>query len=290
MRIGFDNDKYISLQAEKIRKRIGQFGGKLYLEFGGKLFDDYHASRVLPGFEPDSKIRMLESLRNEVEAIIVINADNIENAKRRSDIGITYEEDALRLMDSFRARGLHVGGICITHFTGQPHAEAFQSRLEAMGVSVWRHYLIDGYPSDVNHIVSDEGFGKNDYIETTRPLVVVTAPGPGSGKLATCLSQLYHENKRGVEAGYAKYETFPVWNLPLKHPVNVAYEAATADLDDRNIIDPWHLEAYGEVTVNYNRDVETFPVLKAMMEKIAGESPYQSPHRHGRQHGGPVHL
>ena len=277
MRIGFDNDKYISLQAEKIRKRIGQFGGKLYLEFGGKLFDDYHASRVLPGFEPDSKIRMLESLRDEVEAIIVINADNIENAKRRSDIGITYEEDALRLMDSFRARGLMVGGICITHFTGQPHAEAFQRRLEAMGVSVWRHYLIDGYPSDVNHIVSDEGFGKNDYIETTRPLVVVTAPGPGSGKLATCLSQLYHENKRGVQAGYAKYETFPVWNLPLKHPVNVAYEAATADLDDRNIIDPWHLDAYGEVTVNYNRDVETFPVLKAMMEKIAGESPYQSP-------------
>ncbi len=277
MRIGFDNDKYIALQAEKIRKRIGQFGGKLYLEFGGKLFDDYHASRVLPGFEPDSKIRMLESLRDEAEAIIVINADNIENAKRRSDIGITYEEDALRLMDSFRARGLMVGGICITHFTGQPHAEAFQRRLEGMGVSVWRHYLIDGYPSDVNHIVSDEGFGKNDYIETSRPLVVVTAPGPGSGKLATCLSQLYHENKRGVQAGYAKYETFPVWNLPLKHPVNVAYEAATADLDDRNIIDPWHLEAYGDVTVNYNRDVETFPVLKAMMEKIAGESPYQSP-------------
>ena len=277
MRIGFDNDKYIALQAEKIRKRIGQFGGKLYLEFGGKLFDDYHASRVLPGFEPDSKIRMLESLKDDVEAIIVINADNIENAKRRSDIGITYEEDALRLMDSFRARGLMVGGICITHFTGQPHAEAFQRRLESMGVSVWRHYLIDGYPSDVNHIVSDEGFGKNDYIETSRPLVVVTAPGPGSGKLATCLSQLYHENKRGVQAGYAKYETFPVWNLPLKHPVNVAYEAATADLDDRNIIDPWHLEAYGDVTVNYNRDVETFPVLKAMMEKIAGESPYQSP-------------
>ena len=277
MRIGFDNDKYISLQAEKIRERIGQFGGKLYPEFGGKLFDDYHASRVLPGFEPDSKIRMLESLADDVEAIIVINADNIENAKRRSDIGITYEEDALRLMDSFRARGLLVGGICITHFTGQPHAEAFRRRLESMGVSVWRHYLIDGYPSDVDHIVSDEGFGKNDYIETTHPLVVVTAPGPGSGKLATCLSQLYHENKRGVQAGYAKYETFPVWNLPLKHPVNLAYEAATADLDDRNIIDPWHLEAYGDVTVNYNRDVETFPVLKAMMEKIAGESPYQSP-------------
>ena len=277
MRIGFDNDKYISLQAEKIRKRIGQFGGKLYLEFGGKLFDDYHASRVLPGFEPDSKIRMLESLRDEAEAIIVINADNIENAKRRSDIGITYEEDALRLMDSFRARGLMVGGICITHFTGQPHAEAFQSRLEGMGVSVWRHYLIDGYPSDVNHIVSDEGFGKNDYIETSRPLVVVTAPGPGSGKLAVCLSQLYNEYKRGVTAGYAKFETFPVWNLPLKHPVNVAYEAATLDLDDNNVIDPFHLEAYDKVCVNYNRDVETFPVLRSMMEKIMGESPYASP-------------
>ena len=247
MRIGFDNDKYIALQAEKIRKRIGQFGGKLYLEFGGKLFDDYHASRVLPGFEPDSKIRMLESLKDDVEAIIVINADNIENAKRRSDIGITYEEDALRLMDSFRARGLMVGGICITHFTGQPHAEAFQRRLEGMGVSVWRHYLIDGYPSDVNHIVSDEGFGKNDYIETSRPLVVVTAPGPGSGKLATCLSQLYHENKRGVQAGYAKYETFPVWNLPLKHPVN-------NDGEDRR------------------------------------REPLPVPHRHGRQHGRPVHL
>lgn len=277
MRIGFDNDKYISLQAERIRERIGQFGGKLYLEFGGKLFDDYHASRVLPGFAPDSKIRMLESLKDDVEVIVVINADNIENAKRRSDIGITYEEDALRLMDSFRALGIAVGGVCITHFTGQPHAEAFQRRLETLGVPSYRHYLIDGYPSDVNHIVSDEGFGKNDYIKTTHPLVVVTAPGPGSGKLATCLSQLYHEHKRGVTAGYAKYETFPVWNLPLKHPVNVAYEAATADLDDRNIIDPWHLEAYNEVTVNYNRDVETFPVLKAMMEKIAGESPYQSP-------------
>ena len=277
MRQGFDNDKYISLQADRIRKRIGQFGGKLYLEFGGKLFDDYHASRVLPGFEPDAKIRMLTTLKDDVEIIIVINAENIENSKRRSDIGITYDEDALRLMDAFRGLGIAVGGICITHFTGQPHAEAFQHRLEGMGVSVWRHYLIDGYPSDIAHIVSDEGFGKNDYIETTHPLVVVTAPGPGSGKLATCLSQLYHENKRGIKAGYAKYETFPVWNLPLKHPVNVAYEAATADLNDRNIIDPFHLEAYGEVTVNYNRDVETFPVLKAMMEKIAGESPYQSP-------------
>ncbi|WP_455137983.1 DUF1846 domain-containing protein [Thermophilibacter sp.] len=277
MRTGFDNDRYIALQAEHIRERIGQFGGKLYLEFGGKLFDDYHASRVLPGFAPDAKIRMLESLADDVEAIIVINADNIENAKRRSDIGITYEEDALRLLDAFRARGLMVGGICVTHFTGQPHAEAFCRRLDQMGVRWWRHYLIDGYPSDVDRIVSEEGFGKNDYIETSRPLVVVTAPGPGSGKLATCLSQLYHEHKRGVSAGYAKYETFPVWNLPLKHPVNIAYEAATADLDDRNIIDPWHLDAYGEVTVNYNRDVETFPVLRAMMERIAGESPYQSP-------------
>lgn len=277
MRIGFDNDKYISLQAEKIRERIGQFGGKLYLEFGGKLFDDYHASRVLPGFAPDSKIRMLQSLREDVEVIIVINADNIENAKRRSDIGITYGEDTLRLMDAFRALEFLVGGVCITHFTGQPHAEAFQRRLESMGVLVYRHHLIDGYPSDVDGIVSDQGFGKNDYVETTRPLVVVTAPGPGSGKLATCLSQLYHENKSGIKAGYAKYETFPVWNLPLKHPVNIAYEAATADLDDRNIIDPFHLEAYGNVAVNYNRDVETFPVLKAMMEKIAGKSPYQSP-------------
>lgn len=277
MRIGFDNDRYISLQAERIQKRISQFGGKLYLEFGGKLFDDYHASRVLPGFAPDSKIRMLESMRESVEIIIVINANNIEDAKKRSDIGITYMDDVMRLMDTFKSLGLMVGGVCITHFTGQPHAEAFRRRLQDLGVSVWRHYLIDGYPSDVDHIVSDEGFGQNEYIETSKPLVVVTAPGPGSGKLATCLSQLYHEHKRGIKAGYAKYETFPVWNLPLKHPVNIAYEAATADLDDRNIIDPFHLDAYGEVTVNYNRDVETFPVLRAMMERIAGESPYQSP-------------
>ncbi len=277
MRIGFDNDRYIKLQAEHIRERIRQLGGKLYLEFGGKLFDDYHASRVLPGFAPDSKMRMLENLAKDAEVVVVINADDIESSKRRSDIGITYDDDVLRLMDIFRGAGIPVCGVAITHFTGQPHAEAFQARLESMGVHCYRHYLIDGYPSNVDLIVSDEGFGKNDFIETTRPLVVVTAPGPGSGKLATCLSQIYHEHKRGVNAGYAKFETFPVWNLPLKHPVNVAYEAATADLDDNNIIDPFHLDAYGEITVNYNRDVETFPVLKAMMERLFGESPYQSP-------------
>lgn len=277
MRIGFDNDRYIEMQAARIRERIGQFGGKLYLEFGGKLFDDYHASRVLPGFEPDSKVRMLRQLADDAEAVVSISAEDIEYAKRRFDIGITYDEDALRLMDIFRGMGLLAESIVITHFTGQPHAEAWQRRLEGMGIHVYRHYLIDGYPTNVNHIASDEGFGRNDFVGTSRPLVVVTAPGPGSGKLATCLSQLYHEFKRGVRAGYAKFETFPVWNLPLKHPVNIAYEAATADLDDRNIIDPFHLEAYGEATVNYNRDVETFPVVKAMMERIMGESPYQSP-------------
>ena len=277
MKIGFNNDKYIEMQAQKIRERIDQFGGKLYLEFGGKLFDDYHASRVLPGFEPDTKIRMLESLKDEVEIVIIVSADDIEANKRRSDIGISYDEDALRLMDAFRNLGLYVGSIAITHFKGQPAAEAFQAKLESMGIKVYRTYMIEGYPSDINHIVSDEGFGKNEYIETERPLVVITAPGPGSGKLATALSQLYLEHKRGVAAGYAKFETFPVWNLPLKHPVNLAYEAATVDLDDRNIIDPFHLEAYDEITVNYNRDVETFPVLKAMMEKISGSSPYQSP-------------
>ena len=277
MRIGFDNKKYIEMQANHIRQRIAQFGGKLYLEFGGKLFDDYHASRVLPGFAPDAKIRMLTSLKDDAEIVIVLSANDIEGAKRRSDIGITYDEDALRLMDAFQNLGLYVGSIVITQFTGQPHAEAFQRKLESQGIKVYRHYFIDGYPGDINHIVSDEGFGKNDFIETTKPLVVITAPGPGSGKLATCLSQLYQEDKRGISAGYAKFETFPVWNLPLKHPVNLAYEAATADLDDRNIIDPFHLEAYNEVTVNYNRDVETFPVLKAMMERISGESPYQSP-------------
>lgn len=277
MHIGFDNDMYIEMQAARIRERIAQFGGKLYLEFGGKLFDDYHASRVLPGFEPDSKVRMLMTLADDAEVVIAINANHIEGNKHRSDIGIAYSEDVLRLMDVYREMGLLVGGVVITQFTGQPHAEAYQRRLESMGIKCYRHYVIDRYPSDIEHIVSDDGFGKNDYIVTERPLVVVTAPGPGSGKLATCLSQLYHENKHGVTCGYAKFETFPVWNLPLKHPVNIAYEAATADLEDNNIIDPFHLEAYGSIAVNYNRDVETFPVLKAMMESILGESPYQSP-------------
>ena len=277
MRVGFDNDQYIEMQAERIRRRIHQFGGKLYLEFGGQLFDDYHASRGLPGFAPDSKARMLSALADDAEVLVAINAQDIEKNKRRSDIGIGYDEDALRLMDMFRAMGLLANKVVITRFTGQPHAEAYQRRLESMGVECFRHYPIDGYPSNTKLIVSEEGFGKNDFAQTTRPLVVVTAPGPGSGKLATCLSQLYFEHKHGVEAGYAKFETFPVWNLPLEHPVNVAYEAATADLDDRNIIDPFHLEAYGEVTVNYNRDVETFPVVRALLEKIQGESPYQSP-------------
>ncbi len=277
MRTGFDNDKYIALQAEHIRERIAQFGGKLYLEFGGKLFDDYHASRVLPGFEPDTKIRMLQSLVDDVEIVIVINANDIEKSKVRGDLGITYAEDVLRLMDIFRGMGFMVGSVVITRYAGQPDADAFRKRLTSMGITSYLHYPIAGYPSDIDHIVSDEGYGKNDYIETSRPLVVVTAPGPGSGKMATCLSQLYHENKRDVTAGYAKYETFPIWNLPLTHPVNIAYEAATADLDDDNIIDPFHLEAYGETTVNYNRDVEIFPVLKAMMERISGESPYRSP-------------
>mgnify|MGYP001656061114 CR=1 FL=1 len=277
MRIGFDNDQYIALQAEHIRNRIDQFGGKLYLEFGGKLFDDYHASRVLPGFEPDSKIRMLKSLIDDAEIIIAINANDIEKSKVRGDLGITYDEDVLRLMDIFRGMGFATSGVVITHYTNQPSAEAFRKRLDSLGIRSYLHYPIPGYPYDIDRIVSDEGYGRNEFIETTRPLVVVTAPGPGSGKMATCLSQLYHEHKRGVAAGYAKYETFPIWNLPLKHPVNIAYEAATVDLNDANTIDPFHLEAYGETTVNYNRDVEIFPVLKAMMERISGESPYQSP-------------
>ena len=277
MKIGFDNDKYIALQAEHIKERIGQFGGKLYLEFGGKLFDDYHASRVLPGFEPDSKIRMLKSLSEDVEVVIAINANHIESNKVRGDLGITYDEDVLRLMDVFTGMGLYVGSVVITHYAGQPKAEAFRCRLDSLGVTSYLHYPIAGYPHDIDHIVSDEGYGKNEYLETSRPLVVVTAPGPGSGKMATCLSQLYHENKRGIKAGYAKYETFPIWNLPLSHPVNVAYEAATADLDDDNIIDPFHLDAYGKTTVNYNRDVEAFPVVRALMTKILGQSPYQSP-------------
>ena len=277
MRIGFDNDKYIALQAEHIRNRINQFGGKLYLEFGGKLFDDYHAARVLPGFEPDSKIRMLKSLADEVEIIIAINANDIEKSKVRGDLGITYDEDVLRLMDIFRSMGFATSGVVITHYANQPSAGAFRRRLESLGIKSYLHYPIAGYPYDIDRIVSEEGYGKNEYVETTRPLVVVTAPGPGSGKMATCLSQLYHEHERGIAAGYAKYETFPVWNLPLKHPVNIAYEAATVDLDDANTIDPFHLEAYGTTTVNYNRDVEIFPVLKAMMERISGTSPYQSP-------------
>ncbi|MDO4890688.1 MAG: DUF1846 family protein, partial [Coriobacteriaceae bacterium] len=277
MQIGFDNQKYIELQAEHIRERIEQFGGKLYLEFGGKLFDDYHAARVLPGFAPDTKISMLKSMADDVEIILVINAADIEKGKIRSDLGITYDEDLLRLMDNFMAMGFYVGGVTITHYTGQPDAAAFRDRLKNLGIKSYLHYPIANYPNDIEHIVSDDGMGRNDYIETTRPLVVITAPGPGSGKMATCLSQLYHENKRGVKAGYAKWETFPIWNLPLKHPVNIAYEAATVDLDDANAIDPFHLEAYGVTTVNYNRDIEIFPVLKAMMEKIMGESPYNSP-------------
>ena len=277
MKIGFDNNKYLTLQAQHIRARREQFGDKLYIEFGGKLFDDYHASRVLPGFQPDSKIRMLASIRDDVEIVVVICAGDIEKKKVRGDLGIGYDEDVLRLMDVFRGQGFYVGSVVITQYAGQPAADAFIKRLTALGVRSYRHYPIAGYPSDVAHIVSDDGLGKNDYIETSRPIVVVTAPGPGSGKMATCLSQLYHENKRGVRAGYAKYETFPIWNLPLKHPVNLAYEAATADLNDVNMIDPFHLEAYGKTTVNYNRDVEIFPVLNAMFQRIQGASPYKSP-------------
>ena len=277
MRTGFDNQKYIELQAARIRERIDQFGGKLYLEFGGKLFDDYHAARVLPGFEPDAKINMLRNLSDEAEIIVAINANHIEKSKIRGDLGITYEQEVLRLMDLFRSQGFYVSSVVITQYSGQLDADAFRRRLEGLGISSYLHYPISGYPYDIEHIVSDEGYGKNEYVETTRPLVVVTAPGPGSGKMATCLSQIYHEHKRGVNAGYTKYETFPVWNLPLRHPVNIAYEAATVDLDDANAIDPFHLDAYGETTVNYNRDIEIFPVLKSMMERMLGESPYQSP-------------
>ena len=276
-KIGFDNDKYVKMQSQRIRDRISQFGGKLYLEFGGKLFDDYHASRVLPGFQPDSKVRMLLEMKDEAEIVIVLSADDIERNKRRGDLDITYDEDTLRLIDAFRGIGLYIGSVVITHFRGQPAAEKFISRLEMLGIRVFRHYIIPDYPSNVALIVSDEGFGRNEYIETSRSLVVITAPGPGSGKMATCLSQLYHEHKRGINAGYAKFETFPIWNLPLKHPVNLAYEAATADLDDVNMIDPFHLDAYGETTVNYNRDVEIFPVLDATFRRIYGSSPYKSP-------------
>lgn len=277
MRTGFDNEKYLRMQSEHIRQRIEQFDHKLYLEFGGKLFDDYHASRVLPGFEPDSKLRMLMHLSDQAEIIIVISAKDIEKNKVRGDLGITYDTDVLRLMDSFRQNDLYVGSVVITQYSGQESALLFKNRLENLGIKVYIHYNIAGYPSNIPLIVSDEGYGKNEYIETTRPLVIVTAPGPGSGKMATCLSQLYHEHKRGIHAGYAKFETFPIWNLPLKHPVNLAYEAATADLNDVNMIDPFHLEAYGETTVNYNRDVEVFPVLNTIFEKIYGKSPYKSP-------------
>ena len=276
-RIGFDNDKYLKLQSQNIRDRIAMFGGKLYMEFGGKLFDDFHASRVLPGFMPDSKVKMLLNLKDDAEIVIVINADAIEKNKRRGDLGITYDLDTLRLIDAFRGIGLFVGSVVITCFTGQPLALAFEKRLKALNIKVYRHYPIADYPSNIPLIVSDDGFGKNDYIETERKLVIVTAPGPGSGKMATCLSQLYHDHKRGIKAGYAKFETFPIWNLALNHPVNLAYEAATADLNDVNMLDPFHLEAYGEKTVNYNRDIEIFPVLNAMMEKILGDSPYKSP-------------
>ena len=267
MKIGFDNEKYLSMQSSHIRERINKFDNKLYLEFGGKLFDDYHAARVLPGFMPDSKLRLLKELSDTAEIVIVISAADIEANKVRGDLGITYDTDVLRLKDSFEENGLYVGSVVITQYSGQNSAHLFKGRLEKMGIKVYIHYMIEGYPSNIPLIVSDEGYGKNDYIETTRPLVVITAPGPGSGKMATCLSQLYHEHKRGIHAGYAKFETFPIWNIPLKHPVNLAYEAATADLNDVNMIDPFHLEAYGETTVNYNRDVEIFPVLCAIFER-----------------------
>ncbi|MBP3637458.1 MAG: DUF1846 domain-containing protein [Clostridia bacterium] len=277
MRIGFDHDKYTAMQSEHILKRIAKFGGKLYLELGGKLFDDTHASRVLPGFRPDSKVSMLLNLKDQAELVIVINADDIEKNKIRGDLGITYDAEVLRLIDAFRSIGMYVGSVVLTRWREQHTAVMFKQRLESLGISVFRHFDIDGYPYNVKHIVSDEGFGKNEYVETSRPLVLVTAPGPGSGKMAVCLSQLYQEHQRGVQAGYAKFETFPIWNLSLKHPVNVAYEAATVDLDDHNMIDPFHLEAYGETTINYNRDIEIFPVLNAVFEQIYGSSPYASP-------------
>ena len=276
-KIGFDNDRYLRMQSERIKERIGQFGGKLYLEFGGKLFDDYHASRVLPGFKPDSKIRMLSQLKEDAEIIIAINAGDIEKNKVRGDLGITYDMDVLRLIDAFRGYGLYVGSVVLTRFDGQESAVAYQKKLESLGIKVYRHYSIEGYPANLQLIISQDGFGKNEYIKTTHSLIVVTAPGPGSGKMAVCLSQLYQEHMHGVNAGYAKFETFPIWNIPLQHPVNLAYEAATADLKDVNMIDPYHLEAYGKTTVNYNRDVEVFPVLNAMFQRIYGESPYKSP-------------
>ena len=277
MKIGFDNEKYQTIQSEHIKERISQFDGKLYLELGGKLFDDHHASRVLPGFQPDSKLRMFQKISDSIEIVIVISAADIEKNKKRADLGITYDEDVLRLRGEFQNRGFMVGSVVITHYNGQPAAIAFKQRLERQGIKTYCHYLIEGYPHDVKLIASDEGFGKNDYVETEKPLVIVTAPGPGSGKMAVCLSQLYNENKRGIRAGYAKFETFPVWNLPLKHPVNIAYEAATADLNDVNMIDPFHLEAYGKIAINYNRDIEIYPVLNALFEGIYGTNPYKSP-------------
>ena len=277
MKHGFDNEKYLKIQSEHIKERISKFGNKLYLEFGGKLFDDYHASRVLPGFEPDSKLKMLMQLRDDAEIVIAISARDIEKNKVRGDLGITYDVDVLRLRDEFMNRGLMVSSVVITQYNGQASAMAFRERLERLGIKVYYHYIIEGYPTNVDLICSAEGFGRNEYVETTRPLVVVTAPGPGSGKMAVCLSQLYQENQRGVKAGYAKFETFPIWSIPLKHPVNVAYEAATADLNDVNMIDPFHLEAYGKTAINYNRDIEIFPVLNALFEGIYGENPYKSP-------------
>lgn len=277
MKIGFDNEKYLSMQSQHIMERIQKFDNKLYLEFGGKLFDDFHAARVLPGFAADSKLQMLMQLADKAEIVMVVSADDIEKNKVRADLGITYDNDVIRLIDEFRSRGLYTGSVVLTKYSEQRSAVLFQHRLEKLGIKVYHHYLIPGYPTNIPFIVSDEGYGKNDYIETSRPLVVVTAPGPGSGKMSTCLSQLYHEHKRGIRAGYAKYETFPIWNLPLDHPVNLAYEAATADLNDINMIDPYHMKAYGETTVNYNRDVEIFPVLNAMFMEIYGESPYKSP-------------
>ena len=277
MKLGFDNEKYIRIQSEHIRERIAAFGNKLYLELGGKLFDDNHASRILPGFQPDSKLQMLLQLADRIEILIVISAMDIERNKVRQDLGITYDEDVLRLRDEFQQRGFYVGSVVVTHYNGQPSADAYRRRLENLGVRVYYHRLIDGYPTNVSLIASPEGFGKNDYVETTRPLVIVTAPGPGSGKMAVCLSQLYNEHQRGIEAGYAKFETFPVWNLPLKNPINVAYEAATADLNDVNMIDPFHLEAYGNIAINYNRDIEIYPVLNALFEGIYGANPYKSP-------------
>lgn len=277
MKVGFNNEKYLELQTAKINERISMFGNKLYLEFGGKLFDDFHASRVLPGFMPDSKIKMLSQLKDKVEIVLAVSSYDIEKNKYRDDLGITYDLEVLRLIDIFINNGFYVGSVVITRFNSQPSVIAFQKRVEMLGIKVYKHYPIDGYPTDVDKIVSEDGFGKNEYIVTTRPLVVVTAPGPGSGKMATCLSQLYHEYKRGIKAGYAKYETFPIWNLPLNHPVNVAYESATVDLDDVNMIDPYHLDAYGKMAVNYNRDVDVFPVLRAMLTKVMGECPYKSP-------------